>query len=442
MSFTELGLNRSLLAQVERQGFTNPTPIQEAAIPAVLTGRDVIGLAQTGTGKTAAFVLPILQQLQAQPAGGIRALIITPTRELAEQILMTVRALSAGSRIRSATVYGGVGFEPQERALRSGADIIVACPGRLIDHMERGYVRFDKLQTLVLDEADRLLDMGFAPAIKRILSWVPAQRQTLLFSATMSPDVGALAAHATHDAQTIRIATEQPPATVTHAIYPVPEEHKTTLLLELLTQTHEGSVLIFTRTKHRADRVAARIERAGYAAARLHSNRSQRQRQIALDGFRDGTYRVLVATDIAARGIDVSRISHVINYDMPDTSDAYIHRIGRTGRALRTGDAFTLATPEDHAMIRTIERAIGSPIERRRIEGLQVELPAPPAHQIPHPAQPVAAQRRAPERAPARAYADGPSRDGRRGYQRNGDGAPRHERSAAGGRPRGQRRYS
>jgi ATP-dependent RNA helicase RhlE len=396
LQFDSLGLSEALLAQVRRQGYSSPTPIQAAAIPSVLSGRDVIGLAQTGTGKTAAFVLPLLQRLGQRPAGGgVRALVIAPTRELAEQVHSAIVELSAGSGLRSATVYGGVGMEPQERALRTGVDIVVACPGRLLDHMDRGYVRLGGVQTLVLDEADRMLDMGFLPAIRRILSKLPEQRQTLLFSATMSSEVAALAARTTRDAKTIQITHARPPETVTHALFPVLELDKPVLLLELLRQANKGSVLIFTRTKHRADRVAGKIERAGYAAARLHSNRSQRQRQLALDGFRDGTYQVLVATDIAARGIDVSRVSHVINYDIPDTAEAYIHRIGRTGRAERTGDAFTLVTPDDHAMVTTIERTLGGRIERRNYGPLPEVAQAPVV--VPH-----MPPRRAPMPAPAR----------------------------------------
>jgi ATP-dependent RNA helicase RhlE len=271
-----------LLTHIARQGYTTPTPIQAAAIPPILAGNDVIGLAQTGTGKTAAFVLPILQRLQRGPAGGIRTLIVTPTRELAEQILGTVRALGAGSRIRSASVYGGVGFEAQERALRGGADLIVACPGRLLDHMSRGYVHCDTIATLVLDEADRLLDMGFAPAIRRIITQLPAARQTLLFSATMGPEVADLVRAATRDPQTIRLSSDRPAETIAHAIVPVAEEQKMMALLELLRRERAGAVLVFTRTKHRADRVAQRLEREGARVARLHSNRSQRWTAFAM----------------------------------------------------------------------------------------------------------------------------------------------------------------
>jgi ATP-dependent RNA helicase RhlE len=397
LSFSTLGLNQTLLAQIGRQGYQEATPIQAASIPTILEGRDVIGLAQTGTGKTAAFVLPILQRLMAEPRRrGIRALVLTPTRELAEQINQTVVALAAGTGLRSATVYGGVGMGPQEQALRDGVPIIVACPGRLLDHLDRGYVRLDGLETLVLDEADRMLDMGFLPAIKRVLKHLPAKRQTLLFSATLPEEITELAASTTRNAARIQVDSLQPATTVTHALYPVPEARKVPLLLSLLRETDTHSVLVFTRTKHRANRLAQKLEAAGYSVARLHGNRSQNQRQIAMDGFRDGTFQVLVATDIAARGIDVSRISHVVNFDIPDTPEAYIHRIGRTGRAAREGDAFTLVTPEDRDQVRAIERRVGQPIERRTLAGFDYDAPpesrehvipqhydGPPRHQRP-----------------------------------------------------------
>jgi ATP-dependent RNA helicase RhlE len=374
--FSDLGLNDTLLGHITRQGYTAPTPIQAAAIPAVLGGGDVIGLAQTGTGKTAAFVLPMLQRLMQGPRRpGIKALIVTPTRELAEQINDTIVALGQNTGLRSATVYGGVGMVPQEQALRAGVDIVVACPGRLLDHMDRGYVKLGGLQLLVLDEADRMLDMGFLPAIRRILQKLPPQRQTLLFSATMPPEISDLAQSTTRGAQVIQVDRVQAATTVSHALYPVDATRKTDLLIELLRRTDKQSVLVFTRTKHRANRVAEQIERAGFTSARIHGNRSQNQRQLALDGFRDGRFQVLVATDIAARGIDVSSISHVINYDVPDTPEAYIHRIGRTGRAARTGDAFTLVTTEDAAEVRAIERAIGQKIERHTLDGFDATTP-------------------------------------------------------------------
>ncbi len=387
MIFSDLELHPTLLANLAAQSITVPTPIQEQAIPLALSGGNVVGLAQTGTGKTAAFVLPILQRLMGTPRGGVRALIVTPTRELAEQVNETVIALARGTGLRTAAIYGGVGFERQERALREGIDVVVACPGRLLDLMGRGAARLDRVQVLVLDEADRMLDMGFLPSIRRIIAALPQRRQTMLFSATLSEDLTELAESTAPAAARVQIGLVRPAHTVTHAIYPVSPEKKTDALLELLYAAQQGSVLVFTRTKHRANRLMQHVAKAGFSTAALHSNKSQNQRQAALDGFRDGRVRVLVATDIAARGIDVDRISHVINYDIPDTPDAYIHRIGRTGRAERTGDAFTLVTPEDAPLVRQIERAVGSSLERRQIAGFDlVELPtsgpsSPPARQ-------------------------------------------------------------
>jgi ATP-dependent RNA helicase RhlE len=400
LNFADQPLHATLLENVRAQGYSVPTPIQAAAIPPALEGRDVIGLAQTGTGKTAAFVLPILQRLMATKGSGTRALIVTPTRELAEQIHDTVLALGKGTGLRSATVYGGVGMDQQERALRGGVDIVVACPGRLLDHIDRGYARLSRLEVLVLDEADRMLDMGFLPAIRRLLSHLPSKRQTLLFSATMPAEIKDLAAGTTQRAATIQIGTVVPASTVAHAIYPVPQHLKTALLLELLQHTDTGSVLVFTRTKHRATRLAQQLGRSGYKVAALHSNKSQNQRQAALDGFRDGSVEVLVATDIAARGIDVARVSHVINYDIPDTTDAYIHRIGRTGRAERNGDAFTLTTDEDAPTVRAIERVLGQPLERRTMTGFDYAAPAP-ARQPDADRGPRGQQRRPPQAQPA-----------------------------------------
>jgi ATP-dependent RNA helicase RhlE len=370
---------------VHEQGYTQPTPIQAGAIPAILAGKNLIGLAQTGTGKTAAFVLPLLQLLMNGKRGGVRALIVTPTRELAEQVNDSVKAFSKGSGLRSTTIYGGVGMGPQEQALRAGVDIIVACPGRLLDHLKQGTAVVNKLEILVLDEADRMLDMGFLPDIRRLLAQLPTQRQSLLFSATMSSEIKALTSEAAPNAQIVQIGQVLPAHTVTHAIYPVTPHLKTKLLMELLRRTDTESVLIFTRTKHRANRLHQQISRAGYKSAALHANRSQNQRQIAIDGFRDGTFQILVATDIAARGIDVERISHVINFDIPDTTDAYIHRIGRTGRAARSGDAFTIVTPEDAATVRAIEKAIGQPLERRTLNGFDYDAPAAEPDQFQRP---------------------------------------------------------
>ena len=365
------------MAGVKAQGYTTPTPIQRQAIPQVMQGRDVMGLAQTGTGKTAAFVLPILERLLQGPRVRVRALIIAPTRELAEQIHESIKELGHQTKLHSITIYGGVGVNPQIQKLRAGVEVVVACPGRLLDHINQGTIRLSSLEVLVLDEADRMFDMGFLPDIRKILKHVPTKRQTLLFSATMPDDIRRLAHEILHDPVTVQVGHTAPVNTVSHALYPVGQHLKTALLLELLHHTDTGSVLIFTRTKHRAKRVAQQLEKAGYKAASLQGNLSQNRRQAALDGFRDGSFQILVATDIAARGIDVSSISHVINYDIPDTVDAYTHRIGRTGRAAKTGDAFTLITREDEPMVRSIERVLGAKIERRTLKGFDYTKPAP-----------------------------------------------------------------
>ncbi len=390
MQFSDFALDARLQRAVEAAGYTTPTPIQANTIPLGLSGRDIVGTAQTGTGKTAAFVLPILQRLLTQPAttNRTRALIVTPTRELAEQINTTIKQLAKFTNLQSATVYGGVGMQPQERALRSGVPIIVACPGRLLDHIERGTANLKAVEVLVLDEADRMLDMGFLPSVKRILSHVPRERQTMLFSATFASELNALAAQTLRNPARVAVGTDAPAKTIAHALYPVPQHRKTALVLTLLEQLDTNSVLIFTRTKHRANRVAQQIERAGYSVAALHSNKSQSARQQALDGFRSGKVRVLVATDIAARGLDIATISHVINYDIPETADTYIHRIGRTGRAERTGDAVTLVTGEDTATIRDIERALGARIERRTVAGFDYDAPAPAANEFQRAPQP------------------------------------------------------
>ena len=359
-------------------GYETATPIQEAAIPAAVRGRDIIGTAQTGTGKTAAFVLPILNRLLEGPRGMPRALIVTPTRELAEQINQVIHALSLGTKLRSATIYGGVGAGNQIKALRAGAEILVACPGRLLDLVQQRHAKLERIEVLVLDEADRMFDMGFLPDVKRIIKAVPVRRQTMLFSATFPAEVEQLAAHSLTEPQKIAMGISKPAITVAHALYPVPQHLKSGLLLEILKKTDTDSVLIFTRTKHRADKVARQIAHAGHKVTSLHSNRTQGQRQQALSGFKSGHFPIMVATDIAARGLDIESISHVINFDMPDTADAYIHRIGRTGRALRTGDAFTLVTPEDTDMVRALERIMGGPIKRETVEGFDYSPPAPP----------------------------------------------------------------
>jgi ATP-dependent RNA helicase RhlE len=377
MNFSSFKLHPQIMAGVEAAGYQTPTPIQKQAIPPVMEGHDVMGLAQTGTGKTAAFVLPILERLLTGPRGKVRALIIAPTRELAEQINESFVALGRQTKLRSMTVYGGVGINPQIQKLRTGVEIVVACPGRLLDHLKQRTADLAHLEVLVLDEADRMFDMGFLPDIRRILKYVPAKRQTLLFSATMPDDIRHLAHEILHKPVTVQVGHSAPVNTVSHALYPVEQHLKTALLMELLRHTNTESVLIFTRTKHRAKRIGQQLEKAGYKAASLQGNLSQNRRQEALDGFRDGSYQILVATDIAARGIDVSSISHVINYDIPDTVDAYTHRIGRTGRAAKTGDAFTFVTREDEPLVRSIERVLGEKIERRTLKDFDYKKAAP-----------------------------------------------------------------
>jgi len=367
MSFDAFGLNPRILAGVKAAGFTEPTPIQEKAVPVALQGRDVLGVAQTGTGKTAAFLLPILERLMTGNARRVRALILAPTRELAEQIRQMSLDLSVRTRIRTAAVYGGVSKGPQIQALRDGVEILVACPGRLLDLMESAHAHLSAVEILVLDEADRMCDMGFLPDIKRILARVPVKRQTMFFSATMPDDIRALADSILRAPVPVQIGAIAPVDSVSHAIYPVPDGLKTKLLLALLDKTPTGRALIFTRTKHRAKSLATSLEKNGFQVSALQGNMTQNRRKNAIDGFRSGRYDILVATDIAARGIDVSEISHVINFDMPDTVDAYTHRIGRTGRAARTGEAFTIANQTDGYMVREIERAVGKQIERRRL---------------------------------------------------------------------------
>lgn len=378
MNFDSFDLYPQIVAGVQALGYSTPTPIQRQAIPPALKGQDVLGLAQTGTGKTAAFVLPILQRLVKRPRGRIGALVIAPTRELSDQISKTFEALGRQTRLRSLPIYGGVSMAPQVRDLRSGVEIIVACPGRLLDHIRQGTIRFPNLEILVLDEADRMLDMGFLPDIREIIKHVPTVRQTLMFAATMPDDIRGLTRDVLRAPVTVQVDPSAPAATVAHALYPVASHLKTDLLLQLLRYTETASILIFTRTKHRAQRLGKQLERAGYPTASLQGNLSQNQRQAAIRGFRNGSYRVLVATDIAARGIDVSRISHVINYDMPDTTDAYTHRIGRTGRAEKTGDAFSLVTREDEAVVRNIEFVLGARLERRRLNNFDYQRPALP----------------------------------------------------------------
>jgi len=368
-TFDSLGLSPIVLAAVRDAGYTTPTPIQEQAIPLILKGRDVMGLAQTGTGKTAAFTLPIVDRLLNGPRR-TRALVLTPTRELCVQVEESVQKYARNSKLAVVSVYGGVPLDPQEKQLRAGADVVVATPGRLIDHLERQNVVFDDLEVLVLDEADRMLDMGFAPQINRIVSDVPAYRQTLLFSATMPPEVEALARKYLRKPIVVQVGRRSAAAsTVTHAVYPVPRERKSALLARLLGGDDLDSVLVFTRTKHGADRVVRHLERDGIDATALHADKTQPQRTKALQDFKTGKVRVLVATDIAQRGLDISGISHVVNYDVPQQAEDYIHRIGRTGRAANEGDAFTFMAPDEIAMVRQIKHVIGQPIPRISVPG-------------------------------------------------------------------------
>lgn len=377
--FAALGLAPPILQAVSAAGYREPTPIQRDAVPIALRGRDIMGLAQTGTGKTAAFTLPILQRLLGGPRR-LRALILTPTRELCQQVESSFRKYGRFAEIDVAPVYGGVAYEPQERALESGVDVLVATPGRLIDHLEKGKVSLDLIEILVLDEADRMLDMGFAPQINRIVTRIPAYRQTLLFSATMPPEVEALARKYLRRPLVVQVGRRSQAAqTVRHAVYPVPGHRKSALLAELLRQPAMDSVLVFTRTKHGADRLVRKLQDEDVNAAALHADKTQTQRTQVLESFKQGTTRVLVATDIAQRGLDISGISHVVNYDVPAQPEDYIHRIGRTGRAAATGDAFTFMAPDEIAMVRTIERVLGRPIERVSMPGFDFGSDVTPA---------------------------------------------------------------
>ncbi len=415
-SFDQLGLDPILLGAVQRAGYSSPTPIQAEAIPAIMAGGDVVGTAKTGSGKTAAFLLPILHRLLKQPGRGTRVLILSPTRELAAQTEAFLRDLARGTQIKGKAVYGGVGMGPQEEALRAGVDVIVATPGRLLDHARRGHLDFRGLTVLVLDEADRMLDMGFLPDVRTIIGLLPAQRQTLLFSATMSREVEELAGEILK--QPVRIAVgpqHQPPETIRHTAYPVAQHLKTSLLVRLLGREDMMSVLVFTRTKRRADRVARQLAQAGFPVGRIHGDRSQGQREAALEGFRSGRHQILVATDVAARGLDVLGISHVVNYDVPPVAIEYIHRVGRTARVEAAGEAITLVAPEEEMDLRGIESALGYPVPRDQIPDFDYRAPPPP-------------RTRQPGRGP------GPSRG--RGYHDRGPPGPRGRGSAPGGRPR------
>jgi ATP-dependent RNA helicase RhlE len=365
VAFTSLKLHASLQRGLKELGFTRPTPIQLDAIPPALEGRDLLACAQTGSGKTLAFLLPILNHLMEKKRGVTRALVLTPTRELAAQIVEDMNEVAVHTPLTAASVYGGVGMGPQEHAFRTGVDVIVACPGRLLDHFRQPYARLEHLEYLVLDEADRMLDMGFLPDIKRVLKHLPPRKQTLFFSATMPGPIATLAHELLRQPATINLERKSAPATgITQAVYPVSQELKGELLLALLSAGSMKEALVFTRTKHRANRLAEFLSKRGISTERIHGNRSQQQRTKALEGFKDGTYRVLVATDIAARGIDVEALGHVVNFDVPNVPEDYIHRVGRTARAELTGEAYTFVCPDEEAELRAIEKAINKRLPR------------------------------------------------------------------------------
>ena len=407
MPFANLNLDPSLQKGIKELGFVKPTPIQQEAIPPALSGRDLLACAQTGSGKTAAFLLPLMQRLLSRPRRTTRALVLTPTRELAAQILDDFNAFAVHTPLTAAAVFGGVGMGPQEHAFRTGVDLIVATPGRLLDHMKAPYARLDGIEFLVLDEADRMLDMGFLPDIRRVLKQIPAKRQTLFFSATMPPPIAALAGDMLHNPAQINVERRSAPAVgITQAVYPVPQHLKAQLLVELLGRGSLTQALVFTRTKHRANRLASFLVAKGVKAERIHGNRSQAQRTDALAGFKDGRYPVLVATDIAARGIDVEALSHVVNFDVPLAPADYIHRVGRTGRAEMTGEAFTFVAPDEESDLRQIERAIGKGLPRVTLpdfdyKGAGEKLEIPLAQRIAE-----IRARKAEERARAKAKAE------------------------------------
>lgn len=408
MPFSQFQLHPELRRAIDDAGYSQPTPIQEEALPVALQGRDVLACAATGSGKTAAFVLPILQRLHEKARGTTRALILAPTRELAAQVEEQVRLLGAHSPVTSAAIFGGVGMAPQERAFRKGVDIIVATPGRLLDHLKEPYASLANIEVLVLDEADRMLDMGFLPDIKRVLSHLPKKRQTLLFSATMPTPIVELTRTLLTNPASIAVERKQAPARgIDQAVYPVPEELKPALLVALLRDGILNQALVFTRTKHRANRLAEVLAEAKIPSTRIHGNRSQAQRTDALEGFKEGRYQVLVATDIAARGIDVEALEHVVNFDVPGMAEDYIHRVGRTGRAEATGEAYTFVSRGEEGDLRSIERAIGARLPRRTLPGFDYD--ARPAQRFEVPiAERIAEirKRKAEERARAREKAE------------------------------------
>ena len=444
LPFATLKLHPDLLRAIKELGFARPTPIQADAIPPGLAGRDLLACASTGSGKTAAFLLPILHKLIDRPRGTTRALVLTPTRELAAQILEDLNDLAVHTPVTAASVFGGVGMGPQEHAFRTGADVLIATPGRLLDHLARPYARLGHIEFLVLDEADRMLDMGFLPEIRKILRYLPAKRQTLCFSATMPPPIVTLTREMLHRPATINLERPAAPAVgITQAVYPVPQELKSALFLELLNRGEMQEALVFTRTKHRADRLQKFLVKHGIKAERIHGNRSQPQRTEALSGFKSGKYRVLVATDIAARGIDISQLGHVVNFDVPAAPEDYIHRVGRTARMEATGDAFTFVVPEEEGELRGIERAVGKRLPRVIVPDFDYRARPAVRLELPH-AERIAAirARKAEDRQRAKANAERraanqaakTTREAAR-TRRPGTTAPR-QRSEGGGAPR------
>ncbi|HEX5216837.1 MAG TPA: DEAD/DEAH box helicase [Vicinamibacterales bacterium] len=415
MPFASLALHPSLLRAIRELGFIRPTPIQADAIAPAMAGRDVLATAETGSGKTAAFLLPILHALLSKSRGTTRALVLAPTRELAAQILANLEDLAVHTPVTGAAVFGGVGHGPQEHAFRSGVDVIVATPGRLLDHLRSPYAKLDRLEFLVLDEADRMLDMGFLPEIRKILRYLPRRRQTLFFSATMPPPIRELSREMLHQPAVIqRERATVAPVGIAQAVYPVRQDLKSALLVSLLSRGDIRQALVFTRTKHRANRLTDLLVRSGIKADRIHGNRSQNQRTAALDGFREGRIPILVATDIAARGIDVHALGHVVNFDVPLVPEDYIHRIGRTGRAEAAGEAFTFVSPEERQEIAAIERALGRTLPRVTVPDFDYD--ARPAAKLEVPIAQRMAQmreRRAHDRARGQA---------RRGRQGGGSG--------------------
>jgi len=414
MPFSSLGLRPEALGGAHAAGFTRPTPIQQEAIPPALAGRDILACAMTGSGKTAAFLLPILDRLAGRPRGTTRALVITPTRELAAQIKEHLDALAINTPVSGAAIFGGVGMGPQEQALRRGVDVIVATPGRLLDHFRSRQMGLHGLEVLVLDEADRMLDMGFLPDIRRILRHLPVKRQTLFFSATMPPPIAELAREMLKNPVSINIERRSAPAVgITHTAYPVPAELKSALLLALLKRGEMKSVIAFTRTKHRANRLADYLLRNGVSTARLHGNRSQTQRTQAIGGFKAGRFPVLVATDIAARGIDVDALSHVVNFDVPGSPDDYVHRVGRTARADATGEAFLFVCPQEEDDLRGIERAIGKRLPRVTLSGFDYARKPAEKFEIPLGQRLAAVRQAHHRRGPFRSVSNLPRRRGR-----------------------------